>query len=195
MAKGQMKGNKEAKKPKADKPKSGGSAYKLSKASGGQAISTPSKKKWSASKSPLYHGLLAPLAHGRRCLAEKSRQTLNDPIALPISMARSVHDRVQGVGAREWGIIRETVYIATLFPIGEDETIKRSVNLAALTDDKAKEKGLGLDQAATHRRVHVCRCDKRRPSHHDSAAEAGVLVFEGLSASRIIPLAPNFSPE
>jgi hypothetical protein len=45
MAKGQMKGNKEAKKPKADKPKSGGSAYKLSKASGGQAISTPSKKK------------------------------------------------------------------------------------------------------------------------------------------------------
>jgi hypothetical protein len=55
-------------------------------------------------------------------------------------MARSVHDRVQGVGAREWGIIRETVYIATLFPIGEDETIKRSVNLAALTDDKAKEK-------------------------------------------------------
>jgi hypothetical protein len=31
MAKGQMKGNKEAKKPKADKPKSGGSAYKLSR--------------------------------------------------------------------------------------------------------------------------------------------------------------------
>ena len=28
MAKGQLKGNKEAKKPKADKPKGGGSAYK-----------------------------------------------------------------------------------------------------------------------------------------------------------------------
>jgi hypothetical protein len=45
MAKGQMKGNKEAKKPKADKPKSGGSAYKLTQGAGGQAISLPSKKK------------------------------------------------------------------------------------------------------------------------------------------------------
>ena len=45
MAKGQMKGNKEAKKPKADKPKSGGSAYKLSQGAGGQAISPPSKRK------------------------------------------------------------------------------------------------------------------------------------------------------
>jgi hypothetical protein len=44
MAKGQMKGNKETKKPKSDKPKSGGSAYKLSQG-GGQAISAPSKKK------------------------------------------------------------------------------------------------------------------------------------------------------
>jgi hypothetical protein len=45
MAKGQMKGNKEAKKPKADKPKSGGSAYKLSQGSGGQTTITPTKKK------------------------------------------------------------------------------------------------------------------------------------------------------
>jgi hypothetical protein len=45
MAKSQMKGNKEAKKPKADKPKSGGSAYKLSQGSGGQAFSAPLKKK------------------------------------------------------------------------------------------------------------------------------------------------------
>jgi hypothetical protein len=30
MAKSQMKGNKEAKEPKGDKPKGGGSAYKLS---------------------------------------------------------------------------------------------------------------------------------------------------------------------
>jgi hypothetical protein len=45
MAKGQMKGNKEAKKPKADKPKSGGSAYKLSQSSGGQPTITPTKKK------------------------------------------------------------------------------------------------------------------------------------------------------
>ena len=44
MAKGQMKGNKEAKKPKADKPKSGGSAYKLSQGSGAQATA-PTKKK------------------------------------------------------------------------------------------------------------------------------------------------------
>jgi hypothetical protein len=36
MAKGQLKGNKEAKKPKADKsqPKSGGSAYKLAQGKG-----------------------------------------------------------------------------------------------------------------------------------------------------------------
>jgi hypothetical protein len=53
-----------------------------------------------------------------------------------------VHDRVQGLGAREWGTIRETVYIATLFhkPIGEDEIIKRSGNLTASTGDKTKEK-------------------------------------------------------
>ncbi|MDR3464796.1 MAG: hypothetical protein P4M07_02515 [Xanthobacteraceae bacterium] len=40
MAKGQLKGNKEAKKPKADKntPKSGGSAYKLSQGKGAATI-------------------------------------------------------------------------------------------------------------------------------------------------------------
>jgi len=46
MAKGQMKGNKEPKKPKGDKPKGGGSAYKLSQgAPGGPATSPFSKKK------------------------------------------------------------------------------------------------------------------------------------------------------
>jgi hypothetical protein len=45
MAKSQMKGNKEAKKPKADKPKSGGSPYKMAQGASGQAISPPSKKK------------------------------------------------------------------------------------------------------------------------------------------------------
>lgn len=46
MAKGQMKGNKEAKKPKADKnqPKATASAYKLSQGKGGQPI-TPFAKK------------------------------------------------------------------------------------------------------------------------------------------------------
>ena len=45
MAKGQIKGNKETKKPKSDKPKkSGGSAYKLSQGKGGQAL-TPAGKK------------------------------------------------------------------------------------------------------------------------------------------------------
>jgi hypothetical protein len=46
MAKGQMKGNKEAKKPKADKnqPKATASAYKLSHSKGGQPI-TPFTKK------------------------------------------------------------------------------------------------------------------------------------------------------
>jgi hypothetical protein len=45
MAKGQVKGNKEAKKPKSDKPKEGGSAYKLSQGKGGQALSpAPGKK-------------------------------------------------------------------------------------------------------------------------------------------------------
>jgi hypothetical protein len=45
MAKGQMKGNKEAKKPKADKPKSGGSAYKLSQGTPGSPASSPFAKK------------------------------------------------------------------------------------------------------------------------------------------------------
>jgi hypothetical protein len=46
MAKGQMKSNKEAKKPKADKNKlkAGGSAYKLSQTKEGQAL-TPFAKK------------------------------------------------------------------------------------------------------------------------------------------------------
>ena len=46
MAKGQIKGNKEAKKPKADKntPKSGGSAYKQSQGKGGPTA-TPFGKK------------------------------------------------------------------------------------------------------------------------------------------------------
>ena len=46
MAKGQMKGNKEAKKPKSDKnqTKSGGSAYKQSQGSTSQAFLPPTKK-------------------------------------------------------------------------------------------------------------------------------------------------------
>jgi hypothetical protein len=46
MAKGQMKGNKEAKKPKADKnqPKPALSAYKLSQSMGGQPINPFPKK-------------------------------------------------------------------------------------------------------------------------------------------------------
>ena len=45
MAKGQIKGNKEAKKPKAEKPKGSGSAYKQSQGKGGQALSPISTKK------------------------------------------------------------------------------------------------------------------------------------------------------
>jgi hypothetical protein len=45
MAKGQMKGNKEAKKPKGEKPKGAGSAYKLSQGTTGHAMSPPAKKK------------------------------------------------------------------------------------------------------------------------------------------------------
>lgn len=46
MTKGQMKGNKEAKKPKADKnqPRATVSAYKQSQSKGGQAINPLSKK-------------------------------------------------------------------------------------------------------------------------------------------------------
>jgi hypothetical protein len=45
MAKGQMKGNKEAKKPKDDKPKGTGSAYKQSLPSkGAPKAFTPAKK-------------------------------------------------------------------------------------------------------------------------------------------------------
>jgi hypothetical protein len=46
MAKGQIKGNKEAKKPKADKnqPKGGGSAYKLSQGKAGPTVNTFAKK-------------------------------------------------------------------------------------------------------------------------------------------------------
>jgi hypothetical protein len=41
MAKGQLRSAKEAKKPKADKPKAHLSAYKLSQGKGGQAVSAP----------------------------------------------------------------------------------------------------------------------------------------------------------
>ena len=45
MAKGQMKKSKEAKKPKADKPKGAGSAYKQAQRKGGQAANPfPNKK-------------------------------------------------------------------------------------------------------------------------------------------------------
>ena len=44
MAKGQIKGNREAKKPKAEKPKGTASAYKQAQGKGGQA-SSPSPKK------------------------------------------------------------------------------------------------------------------------------------------------------
>jgi hypothetical protein len=44
MAKGQMRTNKEAKKPKADKPKGSVSDYKKSQGAGGQALQAPGKK-------------------------------------------------------------------------------------------------------------------------------------------------------
>jgi hypothetical protein len=44
MAKEQKRSSREVKKPKADKPKGPGSAYKQSQAKGGQAIASPMKK-------------------------------------------------------------------------------------------------------------------------------------------------------
>ncbi len=45
MAKGQMKSNKEGKKPKSDKPKSSVSEYKKSQGAGGQAsLQAPGRK-------------------------------------------------------------------------------------------------------------------------------------------------------
>ena len=44
MAKGQVRGNKEAKKPKSDKPKGSISEYKKSQGKGGQASIPPGKK-------------------------------------------------------------------------------------------------------------------------------------------------------
>jgi hypothetical protein len=44
VAKGEMKGNKEAKKPKADKPKGSVSEYKKSQGKGGQAPISTGKK-------------------------------------------------------------------------------------------------------------------------------------------------------
>jgi hypothetical protein len=44
MAKGQIKGNKEAKKPKAEKPKSDVSAYKKSQGKGPQPMMPQGKK-------------------------------------------------------------------------------------------------------------------------------------------------------
>ena len=44
MPKGEQKGNKEAKKPKSDKPKSNVSEYKKSQGKGGQSLSPPVKK-------------------------------------------------------------------------------------------------------------------------------------------------------
>jgi hypothetical protein len=44
MAKGQMRASKEAKKPKSDKPKGPGSAYKQSLTKSAQSIVAPAKK-------------------------------------------------------------------------------------------------------------------------------------------------------
>jgi hypothetical protein len=44
MAKGQVKGNKEAKKPKSSEPKNSISEYKKSQGKTGQALSPPGKK-------------------------------------------------------------------------------------------------------------------------------------------------------
>ncbi len=44
MAKGQLRGNKEAKKPKSDKAKSSVSDYKKSQGATGQALNPPGKK-------------------------------------------------------------------------------------------------------------------------------------------------------
>ena len=44
MAKGQLRSNKEAKKPKAEKPKAHASAYKLSQIKAPQAVTAPAKK-------------------------------------------------------------------------------------------------------------------------------------------------------
>jgi hypothetical protein len=44
MAKSQLRGNKEAKKPKSDKPKSSVSEYKKSQGATGQALNPPAKK-------------------------------------------------------------------------------------------------------------------------------------------------------
>ena len=45
MAKGQVKGNKEAKKPKTEKPKGPGSAYKQSQGKGGLPFSVDPARK------------------------------------------------------------------------------------------------------------------------------------------------------
>jgi len=44
MPKGQQRGNREAKKPKADKPKGSVSAYKESLSKGGKSLTPPNKK-------------------------------------------------------------------------------------------------------------------------------------------------------
>lgn len=44
MAKGQLRGNREAKKQKADKPKDSVSTYKQSLSKGGQSLIPPKKK-------------------------------------------------------------------------------------------------------------------------------------------------------
>lgn len=44
MAKNQQRGNKEAKKPKGDKPKGAGSAYKQGQTKSGQALVAPARK-------------------------------------------------------------------------------------------------------------------------------------------------------
>ena len=61
MAKGQIKGNKEAKKPKADKPKGSVSAYKQSQGKGGPSLrkrSSDSRRAWS--RAPEMDALPAP---------------------------------------------------------------------------------------------------------------------------------------
>ena len=52
MAKGQMKSNKEGKKPKSDKPKSSMSEYKKSQGAGGQALQATGQEILSARLMP-----------------------------------------------------------------------------------------------------------------------------------------------
>ncbi len=90
MAKGEQRGNKEAKKPKSDKPKSGGSAYKQSQGKGGQSLIPPGKKLTERASAVSLAGALEPSSRPPvQARGEATRRSRTAAAASSLHRARS----------------------------------------------------------------------------------------------------------